>query len=164
MLQMVAAELHTNSTKDEQIQKSKLPWTAQYVGIPYGRFGRTREKADCWGLVRLVMLEQHRIFLPKWDTVDTRSIHEITEAVDRERALNCWVPVIGPDAMREFDFLIMRQPVREQGRLVSADIHIGMAAPGCMVLHVQQDDSAVLQPFAKLQSRVTAIYRHKELA
>lgn len=39
-------------------------WAGEYVGIPY-RFGAaTREGADCWGLIRLVLAERFGRVIP----------------------------------------------------------------------------------------------------
>lgn len=43
-----------------------MTWANQYVGIPYLEKGRSREGADCWGLVRLILLEQTGLELPSY--------------------------------------------------------------------------------------------------
>lgn len=42
-------------------------WANEYVGIPFVLKGRTRQGADCWGLVRVVLHEQFNIYLPSLD-------------------------------------------------------------------------------------------------
>lgn len=140
-----------------------MDWPAAYVGIPYRRRGRDRSGLDCWGLVRLVLLEQKGIELPLYDTVDRMKPGTVAAAVNVERGCGDWLDVSTEDLRREFDFLVMRTAVREAGRMVSAAIHIGIAAPGGFVLHVQEGDSAVLQPFKTLQHRIAGIYRHRSL-
>lgn len=141
-----------------------MEWPAAYVGIPYQRRGRDRSGLDCWGLVRLVMLEQRGVELPLYDTVNSLRPGAVTAAVDLERGGRHWLEVLPDEARREFDFLVMRTAVREASRMVSAEIHIGIVAPGGFVLHVQEGDSAVMQPFKALQHRIAGTYRHKELA
>ena len=41
-------------------------WADEYVGIPFLRYGRTREGCDCYGLVRLVLQEQFFITIPEY--------------------------------------------------------------------------------------------------
>jgi len=140
-----------------------MDWPAAYVGIPYKLRGRSRGGLDCWGLVRLVMLEQKGIELPLYDTVNSTMAEAVSSAVNAERGCGDWVQV-SSDNRREFDFIVMRTAIREFGRMVSADMHIGMTAPQGMILHVQEGDSAVMQPFKALKNRIAGIYRHKELA
>lgn len=40
------------------------PWWGDYVGLSFKRGGRTRAGVDCWGLVRLIYLEQLHVELP----------------------------------------------------------------------------------------------------
>ena len=43
---------------------TELPaWVADYVGLPWEPYGRTRAGVDCWGLVRLVYEERLGICL-----------------------------------------------------------------------------------------------------
>ena len=42
-------------------------WVADYVGIPYRMLGRSRDGADCWGLVRLVYADRLGVDLPAYD-------------------------------------------------------------------------------------------------
>jgi len=45
-----------------------MTWANDYVGIPYTHLGRTAEGADCYGLIRLAMLEQFNIDMPALTT------------------------------------------------------------------------------------------------
>lgn len=47
-----------------------MSFAHEYGGIPYEDGGRTRAGADCWGLVRLVLLEQFGVpWLAEWGDV-----------------------------------------------------------------------------------------------
>lgn len=39
-------------------------WAGRYIGLPFTEHGRDRGGIDCWGLARLVLLEQFDISLP----------------------------------------------------------------------------------------------------
>lgn len=39
-------------------------WAGRYIGRPFTEHGRDRGGIDCWGLARLVLLEQFDISLP----------------------------------------------------------------------------------------------------
>lgn len=47
------------------------PWAAEYVGIPYIFGGLSRDGADCWGLVRLILAEQFGKDLPAFSREDS---------------------------------------------------------------------------------------------
>lgn len=53
-------------------------WASQYVGIPYLENGYDRRGCSCWGLVRLVMVEQFGIVLPRHDQADIYNTEEFT--------------------------------------------------------------------------------------
>ena len=129
------------------------PWPERYVGLPWKAMGRDRNGADCWGLVRLVLLEQRGIALPLWDTVDPFDRATVSDAVDGSLASGDWQPV-EPAAIREFDFAVMR----------GVGVHIGIVAPRRFILHVQRDDCAVLQQVSALSHRIAGFHRHKGLS
>lgn len=39
-------------------------WAGRYIGLPFAEHGRDRSGIDCWGLVRLALLEQFSISVP----------------------------------------------------------------------------------------------------
>jgi cell wall-associated NlpC family hydrolase len=84
------------------------PWAAQYVGLRFKANGRCREDGgiDCYGLVRLVLLEQYGIELPRYDGSHTGPVWEpIVDAVDR--GLVDWEP-LKPGEARIGDGLVVR--------------------------------------------------------
>lgn len=60
-------------------------WVAPYIGLPYAEKGRSREGADCWGGVRMVMQEVFGRVLPDYadayaSTKDHASVAAAIEA------------------------------------------------------------------------------------
>lgn len=45
-------------------------WWNKYIGIPYEFRGRTKDGADCYGLVEIIQREVFGVDLPNSDTVD----------------------------------------------------------------------------------------------
>lgn len=138
-------------------------WPSSYVGLPYLRLGRGRGGIDCWGLVRMVLGECKGIDLPLYDSVDPDKAIETAGTIAIEQTGEAWLPVAAL-AAREFDFAIMRAPVRVNGSLISAECHIGIVAPGKTILHVQEGGTSVIQPIAVLYRRIVAFKRHRGLA
>jgi cell wall-associated NlpC family hydrolase len=71
-------------------------WAERYIGLPFKANGRCREDGglDCYGLVRLVLLEQFGIELPRYDGAHTGpDWPPVVEAVARGLAEWVTVPV-----------------------------------------------------------------------
>ncbi|RJP54324.1 MAG: hypothetical protein C4583_03095 [Anaerolineaceae bacterium] len=136
-----------------------MNWPECYIGIPHKEFGRDRDGADCWGLVRLVLLEQCKLFLPRYDTVSPADYAAMIEA---KRKTPEWLGVIEP-AMQPFDLVRMWTTVKTKDGRIRAPVHIGIAAPGKNILHMQEGDSAICEPFAAIKHRVVEIVRHRGL-
>lgn len=65
-----------------------------YVGIPFRERGRDRAAGlDCWGLVRLVLLDCLGVELPAFDTVHSFQTEAIRDAAAAEVVSGRWVPV-----------------------------------------------------------------------
>ncbi len=140
-----------------------MEWTARYVGLPYRKHGRDRSGVDCWGLVRLPLLDIKGIDLPLWDTVDVADSVELGEAVNTGRNDGSWLSVPEAEA-REFDFVIMRVEVKIDGRTRWRPVHIGIVAPRRHVLHIQRGQTSHLDSIDFLRNRITEFCRHKGLA
>lgn len=129
-----------------------------YVGLPYALHGRARPALDCWGLVRLVMLEQAGIELPLWDGLDERSGGECAATISGQAQL--WTAVDTSDA-KPFDVAVMRGVWRDADRRLHAgDMHCGIVVEGSRVLHVERDSDAVCVPIRRIERRITGVFRH----
>ena len=129
-------------------------WSRRYIGIPYRDRGRHPSTGlDCWGLARVVYLEQLAIILPSY-TEEYSSSEESSE-VDALIENRCdgvaWSKVTDP---QPFDLLIFRV-----GRYST---HVGIALDCRQMLHIQGDDQAKIETHTskKYASRLMGIYRH----
>jgi cell wall-associated NlpC family hydrolase len=132
---------------------TELHWSTNFVGIPFAELGRTRQGADCWGLVRLVFQERLRIELPAYSEAyhsvaekERIAAHIASVATGRE-----WRRVQSPEP---FDILVFRA-----GRYHS---HVGLAIGGKQMLHMAEEESARIDTIAspRWASRLTGIFRH----
>lgn len=64
-------------------------WTNKYVGIPFISGGRTEKGCDCYGLLRLILLNEYKIELPALKT----NYHAL-EAKETKLLFEKYVPVI----------------------------------------------------------------------
>ena len=111
-------------------------WVADYVGIPYRMLGRSRDGADCWGLVRLVYADRLGVDLPAYDGRGFSGRASVADVVSLVAdARDAWHEVSEDDAA-PLDLVLLRvhgQPV-----------HVGvLVAPGIMLHSLAGHDSAV---------------------
>ncbi len=100
----------------------------QYCGLPYKRMGRDRAGLDCWGLVRLVLLEQLGRELPRYDGDDPEGWSITAHS-------NAFAQVSMQDA-QVLDVAILTTDVKVKGGWVSAPVHIGVFITPIHVLHI----------------------------
>jgi len=119
-------------------------WLNHYVGLPYTPGGRDPRGLDCYGLVKLVYLEQYGEVLPDWST-DALDIKGRADAIG---AVVC-----------SGDWFELDEPV--DGCLavcsrVRAPHHIGVCFAGG-VLHALEGTGTVFEPMARFRERFTKV-------
>ena len=112
-----------------------MSWHNEYVGIPYAARGRTRQGADCWGLVRLVYAERFGIDLPGFDGYADSADPLVPELIARER--EGWEP---KDAPAVGDVLVFRL----LGRLSHVGVYVGEG----QFLHAREGHAACIERLA----------------
>lgn len=138
-----------------------MDWLDAYLRIPHREGGRSRQAADCFGLCRLIWLDRASLDLPLHDTVidDDSIARTITGEAEH------WLPV-RRGAERIFDAVVLRSRIEHDGRMVWADVHLGLVTrPGWLIhseartgpVHLRLDHPAI-------RHRVRRILRHRDLA
>lgn len=104
-------------------------WVASYIGIPFKAKGRDRDGADCWGLFRLLYLEQYGIELPLYlegyegtDRADRKDVARLIASRPPE-----WRPVAAGDE-RLGDGIVLRMDGEE--------MHVGLVVARATMLHI----------------------------
>jgi cell wall-associated NlpC family hydrolase len=123
----------------------------RYVGVPWRELGRDVQACDCFGLLRLVYLEQLGLELPDFGYAieDRGGQAQLIAAQVRSH----WRQVaVGTE--RPFDAVLMRE-----GRELS---HVGIVVGRGLLLHVERGASSVIEPYRRgsLRYRVAGFYRH----
>jgi len=119
-----------------------MAWARRYVGIPFCDKGRTREEGcDCWGLVRLALLEQQGIALPSY-------VEAYQTSDDREevaRLIAGQAPLIGHevtlDGAQPFDILVLR--------VEGQPFHCGLVVDPPKFLHTQARVNAAIDDYTR---------------
>lgn len=140
-------------------------WASHYFGIPFIDRGVTRDGCDCWGLCRLVILEQTGLKLPKYPEIGCGAtlakLRTILAAADGPD----WIE-IERGQERAFDLVLMRGQFEHEGRKYSRPIHVGIAVQPGMLMHIEQGSEVTIVGFdhPRIRRRITQIYRHHKLA
>ncbi len=128
-------------------------WAGLYIGLPFLCRGRDRTGLDCWGLVRLVLAEEFRVFVPSFD-VDYESTYQadkISAIVEREAG--GWQAVEhGKEVCGDVAVLMMR------GR----PMHVGIVMGDGQMLHIERGIDSVLEKYTtqKWAGRVYGFFRY----
>lgn len=101
-------------------------WADDYVGLPFKFKGRTREEGlDCWGLVRLVLIEQTGIMYPSYRE-DSR-FQILDYSID-------YLEVKQPTVL---DVAILLTEVQDKETWILAPVHMGIFVNSDQILHIQ---------------------------
>lgn len=129
-------------------------WAGLYIGIPFKSGGRDKSGLDCYGLVRLVYIEQFDATLPDLrdlyknalDTNETAPLYQKYAPLLRGDKSNC--PKPGDVAV-----------ILERG----LPTHLGIYAGGGYILHVTRHFGTILQRVTNpnLKGRVEGYYAVK---
>lgn len=138
-------------SKVAHLHGSNDMWLEDYIGLPFLAKGRTRAGLDCWGLVRLVLLECCGVALPLWvEGYENIEPNPRTAAWLRECA-GSFTPVT---EARPGDILLFR---------IGGDLaHVGLDIGAGRMLHIHEGINACIERWRgpRWLPRLEGIYRH----
>lgn len=130
-------------------------WANDYVGIPFESKGRSKNGADCWGLVRLVYEDELGIELPDFGELyrSPASYSDIGRGIQSDLFMDLWRPIEKPESG---DLIIIRW--------ANNPAHVGIIASETEMLHTLQATDAVIQKFTSriYLTRIWGFFRHTE--
>ena len=145
---------------------SRPLWVSRYFGIPFIDRGLTRDGCDCWGLVRLVILEQTGVKLPGYPEIGRGAtlakLRTIFAAADGPEWLE-----MHPAQETAFDVVLMKGLVEHEGSKHQRPIHIGCVVEPGTLIHIEEGCEVTVVDYRshpRVTHRVTGFYRHHKLA
>lgn len=131
-------------------------WAGHYIGAPFKERGRDIKGLDCWGLVRLILMEQFDIYPPSYTTSYASSVNEkqLGPLVRRE-TLN-WQH-IRPNDEQCGDVVVLR--------MRGEPMHVGLVLGDKTMIHIERGINSVLENYNTLRwkKRVVGFFRYKTM-
>ena len=131
-----------------------MSWAAGYVGIPFKRGGRTKEGADCWGLVYIVMREVFKKEVPSFSGTYEFPREDLAPGL-KSIIMSHWEEVG-----------VERIQAPEEGALVfmmyqGFPSHIGIVTDEGLMLHLAMGKDAVVERLGSplIKPRIEGFYR-----
>ena len=128
------------------------PWVKKYIGIPFVSNGRTVTGCDCYGLVRLVLMNEYNITLPELsdDYSDAANLKETAKLFLEN------IPVLAAEKIPE--------PEEKAVAILLSNgkpCHIGIMAGNGYLLHTGIKTGTVCQRVTHpgLSGRIEGYYR-----
>lgn len=112
-------------------------WTQKYVGIPFVSGGRTEQGLDCYGLIRLIHLNEYNIELPLLN----ENYEDALNAEETKDLFGKYIPVIlghKIELPEEKAICLMRT----SNRLLT---HVGMYAGDGFIIHARNKTGVVCE-------------------
>lgn len=143
-------------------------WAEQYLKIPFRDRGATRSGCDCWGLLVLILAEQRGIVIPDYaDEVEAGDWKtKMREITTRAESGAQWAPVEA-GAEQPFDGVLMRGQYRDDGRLRSRPVHVGLVLEPGRLIHAEAGAGVTIVDYRRdpsIRCRLISFYRWKEAA
>lgn len=130
-----------------------MPWTNDYIRIPFLERGRTREGADCWGLVKIVYEERLGVVLPELtDYEHTKDKKSIPKIIKEESSHWSKVPL---GSEREYDVAVFR--------MCGLAMHVGVVVKQGVMLHCERGSGTYVSEYLtemQWSRRLEGFYRH----
>ena len=132
-------------------------WSDAYVGLPWADKGRDRAGINCWGLHRLILIEQKTIEVSAYTEAYTTTVEsqEIAALFAQTREWP-WLPVQAGQE-QPFDLIVFAA--------CGVDYHCAtVVRPGLMV-HIERDHLSCITTYRDLRHRArqASFYRHASL-
>lgn len=129
----------------------------QYIGIPFLDHGRDREGCDCWGLVRLVYMEQLGAELPDMgDSYSEAYARGEVSAAMAEEGGKGWCVDVTAGPWQPLDIMVFTR--------AGVECHVGLYVRPGEMLHVIEGTAAAYERYdtVKWKRRLSRVVRWRD--
>jgi len=133
-----------------------IGWESKYTIAPFKDHGRDLSGLDCWGLVRLVYLQELNIALPEFAEISPSDLRRVAYMIDGAKDSEEWSSVDRPN-LKPFDVVVMSQ----YGGIRNA--HVGLITNAGKLMHIEKGSNVLVLPLDHftIRERVKCFRRHK---
>jgi len=128
-------------------------WVGKYIGIKFAEVGRDRAGVDCWGLVRLIFMEQYDIALPSYCSEYKRTIESVKIENIISRESQHWKPInIGEEKFGDVIVMLVR----------GKPMHVGFVLEDKTMLHAEMGRNSCIEKYNSVhwEHRISGFYRN----
>lgn len=127
-------------------------WESKYVNIPWTNRGRTMEGFDCYGQLRMVLLNEVGIELTPHTSINSLAVLQVNSLIEEARPE--WVEVLYP---KEFDVVLMGT--------TDMPYHVGVYIRDGMFLNTEKNKPSYVARVTDpaIKHKIHGYYRHRQL-
>lgn len=130
-----------------------------YIGIPYVDKGRKLDGADCWGLVRIVHMQEAGIEIPSYGDISEKDLLRVVREMKAGLESDIWVDVA--DRPRAAMDVVVMTKLDE---VASFPYHVGIMMSPTRMLHTVRAAASHMSRLSDPTIKIIGFRRHKDLA
>ena len=144
---------------------------SKYIGLSFQENGRGPRYYDCWGLYQTLVRDFSGVELPDYLGVDACDVGSVASTMESVSSGVDWMEV-DPEDEDFLDCVLMKEPVRVEGRTEVGLAHVGCALGDGSMIHIRRGMNSVLSQWrdTPLKSadklvtrRVSGLFRPRSL-
>lgn len=130
----------------------------KYQQIPFIDGGRNYTACDCWGLIRLIYIEELNIKLPSYGDISAFDLIKVARKITKGAEENIWSPVDSKkEGLKKFDICLMAEPGK------SVLMHVGLVINANTIIHTEEGVGVLCQRLFDpiIKRRILGFRRYK---
>ena len=79
-----------------------------FLFVPYKECGRTKEGSDCWGLIRLILIEKINVYFPEYSNEAFATDKIVSKEIGNQISLYGWKRIKENELKEPWDVVILK--------------------------------------------------------